>query len=144
MRLAWDDGFWNEWYVVFNGEKTGWLAEAQGTWAINTEIQPLPQLPTVDDIALKDRILIQGQSFEVADLKITHCIGSEGELPVAAFESRSGKSVDLIGPNNRFASIEYGLSDSEKSETRAFVGEYLDFDTFEFSNLRPLYGWRFK
>jgi hypothetical protein len=139
MRLAWKDGFWNEWYVVFNGDKTGWIAEAQGTWALSTELNPLPQLPTVDEVALKDRYQLQGQTFEVMDLKIAHCIGSEGELPVAAVATRSGKSVDLIGPDNRFASIEYAAS-----ETRAFLGEYVDFDSFEFTNLRPLYGWRFK
>lgn len=139
MRLAWKDGFWNEWYVVFNGDKTGWIAEAQGTWAMSTEITPLPQLPNVDEIKRDDYYQIAGRPFQVMDLKIAHCLGSEGELPIAAVTNRSGKSVDLIGQENRFASIEY----SEK-ETRLFVGEYIDFDAFEFSNLRPLYGWRFK
>ena len=37
LRLGWDDGFWNEWFFVSDGGRKGWLAEAQGTFAISFE-----------------------------------------------------------------------------------------------------------
>src|SRR5207245_2075038 len=30
LRLAWKDGFWNEWFAWCDDGRTAWLAEAQG------------------------------------------------------------------------------------------------------------------
>ena len=30
--LAWSDGRWNEWYIVFSDGRDGWISEAQGEY----------------------------------------------------------------------------------------------------------------
>ena len=33
-RMAWAEGYWNEWYILFDDGRDGWLAEAQGFYAV--------------------------------------------------------------------------------------------------------------
>src|SRR5690348_11601741 len=35
VRVAWEDGSWNEWCAVFADGRTGWLADAQGLLMIS-------------------------------------------------------------------------------------------------------------
>src|SRR5688572_486092 len=30
LKVGYEDGFWNEWYTLFDNEEPWWLAEAQG------------------------------------------------------------------------------------------------------------------
>ena len=32
LRMSWQEGFWNEWCALFEDQRIGWLAEAQGFW----------------------------------------------------------------------------------------------------------------
>jgi hypothetical protein len=73
--------------------------------------------------------------FQVEDIRKVHCIFSEGELPVNAAQGRRSNSVDLVGANQKMATIEYA------DTVRAFVGTYQDFDEFKFDNLRRIDGW---
>src|SRR4051812_5997896 len=47
LRVAWDDGFWNEWAVDADG-KICWLSEAQGQFVFYNRVEPLPQAPSMD------------------------------------------------------------------------------------------------
>lgn len=137
LRIKWSQGFWNEWYALFDDERTGWLAEAQGFFAMSFPVVPLPQLPSVSEIKLSQEYPLEGSMlYQVDDIKTVTCLGSEGELPMAAYQGREGVSIDLTGPNDRFATLEYS-----PQETRLYIGQYEEFDAFQFSNLRTLYGW---
>ncbi len=35
VRQSWSDGFWNEWYALFDDTTEGWLAEAQGFYMMS-------------------------------------------------------------------------------------------------------------
>ncbi|MBX9724698.1 MAG: DUF4178 domain-containing protein, partial [Candidatus Obscuribacterales bacterium] len=34
LRVGYEDGFWNEWYCMFSDGRLGWLAQAQGFYAM--------------------------------------------------------------------------------------------------------------
>lgn len=42
LRVGWEDGSWNEWFLHTNDGRKGWLAEAQGTYAISFEMDEVP------------------------------------------------------------------------------------------------------
>ena len=135
MRIGYPDGFWNEWYGLYGGDKECWLAEAQGFYAVcfaDTEIEP----PTLDKIRPGKQFDIDPDTFQVEDVRSVSCIYSEGELPLAAAQGRESVSVDLSAPGAKMATIEYA-----KKETRVFIGRYQDFDDFKFHNLRTIDGW---
>jgi hypothetical protein len=135
MKIGWEDGSWNEWFMLTDEGKKGWLAEAQGSLAVSFEREEgtLPKTPP----KLGQGMTFGGKQFFVSDVKETECIGSEGELPFAAPKGRKTIAADLISSDGGFASIEY----ADVKPPRFYIGEYMEFDALRFTNLRALPGW---
>ena len=138
LRVSYDQGFWNEWYTIFPDGREGWLAEAQGFFAMCFPIRSADmKLPDPMDVVAGDNVLIPGHGlFKIDDVRDVVCKYSEGELPMQAAKGRESRSVDLRGGSNRMATIEYA-SDC----TRVYVGSYQEFDLFKFKHLREIDGW---
>jgi hypothetical protein len=137
VRIAYDEGSWNEWCALFGDNRYGWVAEAQGFFMVSFEFTP------PDDFAKSPGELlpgaswtIQNQTYTVADSKQSTCLGCEGELPFQATPNRKATSVDLSGVDSRFASMEFS-----DAGIRLFVGRYARFDDLKFSDLRLVPGW---
>ncbi|MBY0546371.1 MAG: DUF4178 domain-containing protein [Candidatus Obscuribacterales bacterium] len=143
LRIAYSAGFWNEWFAWFDGERTAWLAEAQGFLALCFSSDTIA--PNKDTLQPGKALTLAGQTFRVDDMRKVSCLFSEGELPVNAIKDRRSLSVDLRGPSDTMATIEYPvrstISGVADEQPRVFVGKYKDFDEFKFKNLRKLDGW---
>ena len=81
-------------------------------------------------------VQLGGTTLRAVDIKLATCLGSEGELPFAAPKGRRTVAIDCIGRQGEFATL-----DHDGREAHAYVGRYLEWDAFRFSNLRPLEGW---
>ena len=143
MRIGWEDGAWNEWFLLFEDARKAWLAEAQGFLAISFEFkETLPQktqdILSSPDIQLGTQVSLDGAMYTVADMKQAECIGSEGELPFVAAKGRKTRVIDLIGRDGRFASVEV----DKDGTLRVYTGAYVTFDALRFTNLRELPGWK--
>jgi hypothetical protein len=152
MKIAWKDGVWNEWFLVMDGGQKGWLAEAQGSYAISFEVEAPLLLeteeaidPLIDDfeedsykkqLELGSYITLSNQSLKVVDIKHATCLGSEGELPFTAPQGRKTLCFDLLGGEGEFGSIE--IFDGKQ---RAYLGNYVEWDEMHCQNLRTLEGW---
>ncbi len=138
LKVAYDDGSWNEWYAMFGGDKVGWLAEAQGFYAVCLPYEgKIFQIPREAEIRPKTVVdLSPNGRYQVDDMRRVHCVFSEGELPMNAVQGRKSLSVDLADHDGGMATIEYA-----NAEVRVFIGEYIDFDDFQFQNLRHIDGW---
>jgi len=158
MKIGWEDGAWNEWFLYMGDGEKAWLAEAQGSYAISREIEQPATRDTeralggwiaafesketkgFDDTAegpeLGSSIMIENQQLRVVDIRRTICLGSEGELPFAAPRGRETLSVDLSGSNGEFCCIE--IMDGKK---RTYLGNYVEWDEMRCQNLRTLEGW---
>jgi predicted RNA-binding Zn-ribbon protein involved in translation (DUF1610 family) len=163
MKIGWKDGTWNEWYMTMENGTNGWVAEAQGFYAVNFEYKQaliaetekavkalgkpllidtsdntpmyLPE-SKVNKKALGSYIFLDRQKFKVVDLKETVCRGSEGELPYAAPTGRRTLSVDLLGHKGEFAAIEI-----DHVTTRIYVGRYVDWPDLHWQQVRSLENW---
>jgi hypothetical protein len=152
MKIGWDDGVWNEWFLYTDDGRRGWLAEAQGSYGVSFELDdPLPPDVNADltkflaqyengsckiEYDLRTYFELAGTKFKVVDIKRATCIGSEGELPFSAPKGRNTLSVDLSGRDGEFACIE--LLDGKQ---RIYTGKYVEWDDMRCQNLRPLEGW---
>ena len=76
------------------------------------------------------------ETFVVEDIKSAKSLGAIGELPVQTFQGKNTISVDLSGPNETFASLDFS-----GSVATVYLGQYVDFDEFKFDNLKELDGW---
>ena len=135
--MSWEQGNWNEWYVVFNSGKDGWLAEAQGNYMMTfQEGHPwASELPKNWAPGTKVPFGSFGM-FQVSDIKDAVCSGSEGELPFIGQKGRRGRYIDFIGANDTFGTVEQ-TSDGIK----LFIGSSVDFNACNFSGLRHIDGW---
>jgi hypothetical protein len=140
MKIGWDDGNWNEWFIVSDDQRKGWLAEAQGFYAVSFERNDPVSAETENALkkigTLDLELDLWGQRFKVVDVKQATCIGSEGELPFRAPQGRKTLSVDLEGEKEAFASVEV-----EGDTRRIYVGSYVDWADLKCSNFRKYEGW---
>lgn len=146
LKIGWQDGHWNEWFMFTEDARKGWLAEAQGYYAvcfeealqvdgrerINRNFETWKPQPG-------ERLFMDQQAYEVVDIKDCICLGSEGELPLLANRGRRTKSIDLAGGGG-FASLEL-YSHGARREARFYSGRYVEWDALKLENTRPLEGW---
>jgi len=137
LKIGWQDGTWNEWYALFDDGRDGWIAEAQGLLMVSFQLQDTKSAPDRGNIFTgRSFPLIGDQIFQVDDIKEATCIGSEGELPLKGPKGRKSLSVDLIGPNDQFACIDYS-----DDGVRLYVGKYVDIEKLSLTSLREIDGW---
>lgn len=147
QKMGWENGLWNEWYILFEGNKDGWLTDAQGFYAIsfqNHDDHFIKGLPELFNIKISQKILLGTQVYHVDDIKEVECLGIEGEIPFPNMLGSKSTSIDLLGDNLHFANIDYSEKSNEESNARTkrlFIGSYLDFLEFNFKNLRVLNDW---
>lgn len=139
VQYSWERGNWTEWFLFFPDNSYpggGWLAEAQGFYAVSFQEVPSSPLPTLEDLSPGTTIELQGAEFTVADIKTSSVSFSEGELPFVATKGTLRTSVDLSGSNEWFACIEY-----HENETLLFLGKYQTFTELQLQNVKELDGW---
>ena len=148
IRLAWKDGFWNEWYAYFDDGRFGWLAEAQGTLAIlfestDEEVNRAvydDQLPAIraHPQPLGQTIKINSELFVLSDIKRVECVVVEGETPRMSPLGEDFTVVDFMGNKGEIATAEAVPNPPKR---RLFIGRYVEFEELRLGNLRELEGW---
>ena len=136
IQLRFDSGIWNEWHLVFDDGRSGWVGEAQGTYAVSFLTKIAGDVPQFDQLQPGKKVQLKGQWFEVINLDSARCIAGEGELPFSVGAGYDAPVADLLGEKNAFATLDY----SEETPL-VFIGEYMEFDDLHFSNLRHFDGW---
>jgi hypothetical protein len=127
-------GIWNEWHLLFDDMRSGWLSDAGGEYLVSFLTPPGATLPEFAGLMPNDELKLAGRDFIVTNLEEAMCISGEGELPFDFGAGYPAQLVDLRTTGDAlpaFASIDY-------SETPPlfFVGESLPFASFGFANLR--------
>lgn len=150
VRMAWTDGFWTEWFFAGADGRKGWLAEAQGTFAISYEseaplhgstrsalVRALDMRTKLSNADAGTRTLtFEGKPYALTDRKTAVCIGCEGELPVVAGPGRKSITLDFMGEPDEFVSVE-----ASGETLRVFVGRYVEWNALRASHAREVEGW---
>jgi hypothetical protein len=136
IQYRFEQGLWNEWYLVFDDMRGGWLGEARGSYAMSFPATADAALPPFAELRAGRALTIAGRSFEVVDVQYARTIAGEGELPFRVGAGYQAPVADLQGPGRSFATLDYS-----EDPPLVFLGEYVEFDDLAFSGLRALDGW---
>lgn len=122
-------GVWDEFYLKFPGDRVRWLASAQGKFYLTTEkrLNEETRLPDFDSLAPGDRFsLPDGKTLVVAEKGVATARSADGDIPWAFRPNAEHRFVDLHGPENEFATIEYG-----DSGPHLFLGREVSLDELD-------------
>ena len=130
IQLQYGKGIWNEWHLLYDSQRSGWLGEGYGrTFVTNLKAVKEP-IPPFAELKVGSTVKLDGKNFNVAGLETARCIAGEGELPFEVGAGYDVQTADLYG-GAYFATIDY-------SETPPFVfiGEQVDPATLKLTHTR--------
>lgn len=109
VRYRASDGQWDEWYLLFDDGRAGWLEEDEGMMVLSTTQKLLNPVPPFEEIRVGDRFQTNGQTFFVTEKCTAAVAGSEGEL---FFPAVPGAQVRFVDGNieGRTGFLEWGPS----------------------------------
>jgi hypothetical protein len=131
-----EQGYWNEWHLVYNDSSNGWLSDAQLEYDLSAQTKAPPQLPPADQIQRGDALEFNGKTYFVTSLTRARYKGVQGELPFQYFDKTVLLFADLRNSDGDFATIDYS-----EDPPLLFVGRAVEFDDLHFKNLRLFEGW---
>jgi ribosomal protein S27E len=118
IQLQYSDGFWNEWYALFDDGSDGWLSDASGQFAV-TVLKPRPaDLPLFDKLAPGRSVTIAGQTYTTSDVRVARCTAGQGELPFKVGPGWEARVADFRAGDG-FMSLDY----SEPDAVRFYLGQ---------------------
>ncbi len=97
-------GVWDEWYLRFDDERTGWLSESEGEWNLMFELGEVALPPNVNPWPMA-AMTLKDQRFVVEELGEAATYSASGELP--SFDKEHAY-IDLTGPQGSFATLDFG------------------------------------
>src|SRR5262245_26589083 len=136
IQLRYERGIWNEWHLMFNDGRSGWLGEAQGTYAISFLTKTDAPIPAFAKLKAGEKVQIRSQIFWVQNVESARCIAGQGELPFRVAGGYDAPVADLLGDQSSFVTVDYS-----EEQPLVFMGEYVEFDDLRLSNLRVFDGW---
>lgn len=123
VRYGYDQGFWDEWFVVAPDGTQAWLTEDDHELALQTRREG-SRIET-RGVSPGGAISFEGSSFVVLELCSARCLGVEGSLPDALLPDETVDYVDATTPDGRLA-LAVELYDDGTQEI--YLGEWLGQD----------------
>lgn len=136
ILYEYEQGGWNEWHIVYNDGKSGWLADAQLEYDLSFWTQSPTPLPPVEQIQRDGRFHWDNRDYVVTSVTHAHYKGVEGELPFEYWGKQDMTFADLRTVTGEFATIDYS-----ENPPLLFMGRPVEFDDLHFKNLRVFEGW---
>lgn len=131
IQVSFGDGYWNEWYLLYSNGETGWLGEAMGEYFVNAVVKTSGKLPAAGKLKAGDRLALAGEDYVATSITENTVVSFEGELPFIADTKTPFLTVDLRTTSSHAATLDYS-----EEVPLLFMGEYLPFGVFKFTNLK--------
>jgi len=134
IQIKYSQGTWNEWHLLFDDMRTGWLSEAGGEYVLTFMQQVMEPLPEFANLKIGQRLVLASQSWTVSNIENAECVAGQGELPFTVGAGYPVAAVDLRnGANSRtnFATLDYS-----ETPPLLFIGEAVAFPSLKMNNLR--------
>jgi hypothetical protein len=108
LQMAYAAGSWNEWHVLFDSGKGGWLSEDNGRYVMAFDAPAPTGLPRADSLQPGAQVQVAGQTWQVASITPARISAAQGELPYAPDLMDEFTLVDLRNRQGEVGTIDYG------------------------------------
>jgi hypothetical protein len=132
IQLRYSEGFWNEWYALFDDGGNGWLSDASGQFAMTFLQETDAALPLFDKLVPGHVLHVAGQPYATSDVRTAHCTGGQGELPFKVGPGWEARVADFRG-GDRFLSLDYS-----DPEVRVYAGRAVELTGLKAQLLREV------
>jgi hypothetical protein len=131
LRYQYDSGLWDEWFLVFDDGRPGWLQEDEGEYILYHKETLTSAVPPFDDVAAGSVIRIANRDVFITEKGRARIAGGEGQL---AFNILPGQEVRYLDGNSgeEQVSVEYTTNEIELSVGQAVPRDQLVVDEEEF------------
>lgn len=130
IQLKYSQGLWNEWHLLFDDMRTGWLSEAGGEYVLTFLHQVQEPLPAFAELQAGQRLVMASRPWTVTDIEQAECVAGQGELPFKVGAGYAAPVVDLRSGDN-FASLDYS-----ETPPLLFIGSPVSLKSLKLANLR--------
>lgn len=106
IQLRYEQGMWNEWYLLFGDGTTGWLGDSSGMLVLTTQRSASGALPAFEAIEVGKHYTIGAESLTASEKRRARCIGGQGELPFKVGAGYEAVVADFRA-GARFITLDY-------------------------------------
>ena len=143
LQVRYARGTWSEWYVQFADGVSGWLSDAQGSYAMVTPRDPslLSQgVPGFGELQPGVQVYFGGTPAITVDVRGATYQGAEGILPFRAEPGYTYYGADLRGFAGEFFTLDYGHDPN--GAPVIYGGKSVTLKEVELQPLRRFEGWQ--
>lgn len=120
IQLRYEEGFWNEWYALFDDGSNGWVSDGSGQFTVTFLKAMDAGLPLFDKLVPGHLLHLAGASFVTADVRSAQCTGGQGELPFRIGPGYRARVADFRS-DDRFLTLDYS-----EPTPRAYLGRAVE------------------
>lgn len=135
IQLRYEQGVWNEWHLLFDDQRTGWLSEAAGEYAVFFLQKAPDRLPYFHELQPGDQHVIAGEAYVVTNIEAAECVAGEGELP---FKVGAGYPAPVADLRSGLKLLTLDYSEGQGQAPLLFMGEAVPYKNLHFTQLRDL------
>jgi hypothetical protein len=136
MRKARERARWNEWFLVFDDGKSGWLGEGNGQFQVYDAWREFPA-DSVSSLTAGSQIRIGGAPWQVIEADTARVVAADGELPFAATDDSPSAYADLrLGDGKTCATL-----DADFDPPRLYTGRVVELKELNLDRIQPFTGW---
>ena len=136
LQLQYEDGHWNEWNLLYDSGKSGWLSEAGGEFVISEPVVVQEELPAFTALVVGEALTIKGRSYTISNILQATCVAGEGELPFKVGAGYPAPVVDLRDSEGHFATLDYSDVTEERPRPLVFLGRPVKLTELGMTHLR--------
>jgi hypothetical protein len=124
---------WNEWHLLFDDGRSGWLSESGGEYVISEPVWLPDAQPPFSELKLGRKLFIAGRPYSITNVLTAECVACEGELPFKIASGYLAPVADLRDEAGGVVTLDYS---DDPAKPLAFVGASVEFESLAWNNLR--------
>lgn len=96
IRCDYQDGYWDEWFLLFEEGTASWLHEEDGRLVLSTQVPVPDNVPKPGQVRPGQRVMVGDRRVYVSEIGSASIIGIEGQLPRSVRLGQTLQYVDCI------------------------------------------------